>query len=86
MFQRNSLESADRHTLQKYSALDLAGLLFNISLTMCEILEGTCSCEKLASRYEGGKLALESDLIIHAAAVYDHIYRTMRPEFLTTQQ
>eukprot|EP00435_Cladocopium_sp_Y103_P067560 s366_g30.t1 len=50
-----------------------SGLLFNISLTMCEVLEGTCSAEILAERYEDGKLTLESDLVIDAAAVYDHI-------------
>ena len=61
------------YAAEMYSALDLAGLLFNVSLTMCEVLEGTCSAEKLASRFEDGKLSLDSDLVIDAAAVYDHI-------------
>ena len=61
------------YAAEMYSALDLAGLLFNVSLTMCEVLEGTCSAEKLASRFEDGNLSLDSDLVIDAAAVYDHI-------------
>jgi hypothetical protein len=61
------------YAAELYSALDVSGLLFNISLTMCEVLEGTCSAESLAERYESGKLTLETDLVIDAAAVYDHI-------------
>ena len=40
---------------------------------MCEVLEGISTAEALAKRYEDGKLTLETDLLIDAAAVYDHI-------------
>eukprot|EP00435_Cladocopium_sp_Y103_P051132 s594_g15.t1 len=61
------------YAAEMYNALDLSGLLFNISLTLCEVLEGTCSADSLAKRFEEGKLSLESDLVIDAAAVYDHV-------------
>ena len=61
------------YAAELYSALDLSGLLFNISLTMCEVLEGTCSASALAERFENGKLVLEADLVIDAAAVFDHV-------------
>ena len=47
---------------------------------MCEVLEGISTAEALAKRYEDGKLTLETDLLIDAAAVYDHI-STMKRKF-----
>eukprot|EP00435_Cladocopium_sp_Y103_P057887 s677_g20.t1 len=61
------------YAAELYSALDVSGLLFNISLAMCEVLEGTCSAEALAKRYEEGRLPLETDLVIDAAVVFDYI-------------
>lgn len=40
---------------------------------MCEVLEGTSSASALAERFENGKLVLEADLVIDAAAVFDHV-------------
>eukprot|EP00435_Cladocopium_sp_Y103_P048141 s730_g14.t1 len=60
------------YAAELYSALDLAGLLFNISLTLTEVLEGPCTACALADKYESGNLALEADLIIDAASVFDH--------------
>ena len=61
------------YAAELYSALDLTGLLFNISLTLCEVLEGTKSASQLADRFESGRLSLESDLVIDAASVFEHI-------------
>jgi hypothetical protein len=61
------------YAAELYSALDVSGLLFNVFLAMCEVLEGTCSAEALAKRYEAGNFTLEAYLVIDAAAVYDHI-------------
>ena len=61
------------YAAELYSALDLSGLLFNIALTLCEVLEGTTSASILAERFENGKLTLGTDLVIDAAAVFDHI-------------
>ncbi|CAK9100705.1 unnamed protein product, partial [Durusdinium trenchii] len=38
-----------------------------------EVLEGTTSASILAERFENGKLTLGTDLVIDAAAVFDHI-------------
>ena len=61
------------YAAELYSALDLTGLLFNISLPLCEVLEGTKSASQLADRFESGKLSLESDLVIDAASVFEHV-------------
>lgn len=58
------------YAAELYSALDVSGLLFNVFLAMCEVLEGTCSAEALAKRYEAGNFTLEAYLVIDAAAVY----------------
>ena len=68
------------YAAELYSALDLAGLLFNISLTLTEVLEGPSTACALADKFEAGKLALEADLVIDAASVFDHTAKhlTMR--------
>ena len=64
------------YAAELYSALDLAGLLFNISLTLTEVLEGPSTACALADKFEAGKLALEADLVIDAASVFDHTATT----------
>jgi hypothetical protein len=64
------------YAAELYSALDLAGLMFNIALTLTEVLEGPSSACALADKFETGRLSLESDLIIDAASVFDHTSTT----------
>ena len=64
------------YAAELYSALDLAGLMVNIALTLTEVLKGPSSACALADKFETGRLSLESDLIIDAASVFDHTSTT----------
>ena len=55
------------------SCLDLCGLALNISMAMTEVLLGPKSATELTDGLNAGKLALETEVVIDAASVYDAI-------------
>lgn len=80
MCPRKRPEFAGQHIIaaELYSALDL------VSLTLTEVLEGPSTACALADKFEAGKLALEADLVIDAASVFDHT-ATAEPRAPTTR-
>ena len=61
------------YAAELFSCLDLAGLAMNVNMTMSEILLGNMSAGNLAALHESGKLALNLDLVIDAAAVFENL-------------
>ena len=53
------------------SALDLTGLLLNVSLLITELLIGPTTSAKLADMHDSGTLPLETELVIDAASVFE---------------
>lgn len=59
------------YAAELHSGLDLMGLLFNVSMTMTELLLGEKTADELSSLHEAGNLPLKSELIIDAASVFE---------------
>ena len=61
------------YSAELFSCLDVCGLAQNVSMAITEILQGTMTATALSDTLEAGKLALELDVVIDAAAVYENL-------------
>ena len=61
------------YSAELFSCLDVCGLAQNVSMAITEILQGTMTATVLSDALEAGKLALELDVVIDAAAVYENL-------------
>ena len=61
------------YSAELFSCLDVCGLAQNVSMAITDILQGTMTATALSDTLEAGKLALELDVVIDAAAVYENL-------------
>ena len=61
------------YSAELYSALDIMGLLINISLVLAELLTGPMSAKELEEKFETGDMPLQTELVIDAASVFDSV-------------
>ena len=61
------------YSAELFSCLDICGLALNVNMAITEVLQGTVTAATLSDALEAGKMALELDVVIDAAAVYENL-------------
>ena len=61
------------YSAELFSCLDICGLALNVNMAITEVLQGTMTAATLSDALEAGKMALELDVVIDAAAVYENL-------------
>ena len=61
------------YSAELFSCIDVRGLALNVKMTITEVLQGTTTAATLSDALETGKMAIELDVVIDAAAVYENL-------------
>ena len=61
------------YSAELFSCLDICGLALNVNMAITEVLQGNMTAATLSDALEAGKMALELDVVIDAAAVYENL-------------